>query len=217
MIGESSGVAEHQRRFLVVGERQDLDVAEKLPFDESWEAELRAKLAREGTPHGPTGIDYFAFPRGLWGELPPFAIGRTTWDNWLLYRARARRAVLIDASRMITAIHQNHDYAHAPGGEEEVWKGREAQRNRQLAGGNGQRIFTLADATLLLTRDGLKSARRPEHWARARQTWLVLHPGLRKPRLLADRLAAFVRRIPRIPGALVRRSKRLWARLASAK
>lgn len=170
-IGQLAG---RLRSFLMVGQRWDVNVTELLAFDSSWEDRLRADLSGRGELHAVTGIDYFAFRRGLWEEIPPFAIGRTIWDEWLLYRARSRGAVIVDATEVVTAVHQNHDYSHASGGAKEVvWTGPEAAANLKLAGGP-DRQFTLYDANLLLTPKGLVPAAQPEHLRRAKQTRLLL-------------------------------------------
>jgi hypothetical protein len=42
--------------------------------------------------------------------------GRVYWDQWLAWKAKSTGAKLVDASRSVTAIHQNHDYGdHANG------------------------------------------------------------------------------------------------------
>lgn len=133
------------RNFLLVGRRWDLDITEPLEFGAGWEVRLRALVATHARLHAPTGIDYFVFQRGMWGDIPAFAVGRTVWDNWLLYGARARGAPLIDATDAITAVHQNHAYGGFAGADA-VWKSPEARRNLELAGGYGN-AFTLSDAT----------------------------------------------------------------------
>jgi hypothetical protein len=125
-----------------------------LVFDGGWEARLRAAVARDGELAIPGAIDYFVFSRGLFGTLPPFAVGRIEWDQWLLFHARARGAPLIDATAAVLAVHQNHDYAHltaAPRADVE----REIDRNRELA------LFhrlTMRDATHVLTENGIAPA-----------------------------------------------------------
>jgi len=64
------------------------------------------------------GLDYFIFPCGLFRDIPPFAVGRPAWDNWLVYKARSLGLPVIDATKMVTAIHQNHAYSHHPMGKE---------------------------------------------------------------------------------------------------
>ncbi len=181
-------------RFLMVGQRWDLDLNRPWDFTSpEWEARLHAYLAEHGNLHGATGIDYFVFPAGLWASIPPFAIGRTSWDNWLIYRARARGAAVVDATQAITAIHQNHDYSHVPGGSEKVWKGVEAQHNLELAGGQS-RCFTLQDATHVLTPRGLESTLDREHLLRHLSATSILHPRLHWPvRLLSRALRLLIR------------------------
>jgi len=148
----------HKRQFLMVGQRWDMDLDEPVNFDdEYWESRLRARLTKYGQLHPRSGIDYFIYSRGLYDNIPPFTIGRTAWDNWLIYRARLFKAAVIDATKVIIPIHQNHDYSHNTGGETGVWKGPEAMRNRELAG-RGEHVLTLEHATWRLTPHGIKRA-----------------------------------------------------------
>jgi hypothetical protein len=163
--------------FLLVGRRWDVEVKEPLDFSSTdWEEKLRSRVAASGRLHGPTGIDYFAFPRGLYKDIPPMAIGRGGWDNWFIYKARALKAPVVDATGVITAVHQNHDYSHSlmRGG---VWKGPERERNIKLMGGRDH-DFTLNDATWLLTPQGLKPALTPVHLCRHMYSIPILHPRL---------------------------------------
>ena len=153
----------HKYPFLIVGQRWDVELKEPVNFDgEQWEPWLRSHVANYGKLHPRTGIDYFVFPRGLYDYIPPFAIGRGGWDNWLIYRARSLKVPVIDATKAITAIHQNHDYSHIPGGETTVWKGPERKRNRELTG-RGERAFNLVYATWILTSQGMKRALSIRH------------------------------------------------------
>ncbi len=170
------------RRFVMVGQRWNLDLSQPWDFSRpNWEAQLRACLSGRGVLHASCAMDYFVFSAGLWGTIPPFAIGRTVWDNWLIYRARARGAAVIDATRVVTVVHQNHDYAHAASSSEEVWKGPEAQRNLELAGGQSY-VFTLRDATHLLTPEGLRGwALYGWYVSRHLDTLPMFYPYLRLP------------------------------------
>lgn len=156
-----------ERPSLVIGRRWDLHLEDPLDYSNpDWELQLRARLASEGELHGMSGIDYFIFPRGIYQDIPPFAIGRTAWDNWLIYRARTLGLPVINATEVVTIVHQNHDFAHitainANGGRV-ARKGIEGSRNRQLLGGD-YRAFALMDATHLLTSDGLKLAMSKRH------------------------------------------------------
>ncbi len=141
-------------RFLMVGQRRNLNIDRTLNFGPGWEERLKKQVDEEGEFY--TGIDYFVFPRNLWGQIPPFAVGRFYWDNWLLYGARLRKAPVVDCSQAVTAVHQNHDYAHFSNHIEDAAKSSEARLNRELLGG-ARNCFTTFEATHQLTLQGIRS------------------------------------------------------------
>jgi hypothetical protein len=105
-------VAAQMPRFLVLGQRTDIDVREAWNFEAvDWEAGLKSLVAQTGTLHAPSGIDYFCFPRGMYTDVPPFALGRLKWDNWLVWRARTHGYPIVDVTEAVTVAHQNHGYA----------------------------------------------------------------------------------------------------------
>jgi hypothetical protein len=112
-------------------------------------------------------IDYFAFSRGMYGaDMPPFVL-RVFWDNWLVWKALDAGKPVIDASRAVMAVHQNHDYSYHPQGKAGVWSGEEAGLNGQMAGG-WRHLRTIADATEVLPPEKLKrNAMR--HWSAVRR------------------------------------------------
>lgn len=183
-----------RRRFLMVGQRWDVYINELWNFKQSdWEKELSGFVRKHGKLHPPGGTDYFAFPRGLWQDLPPFAVGRPGWDNWLIYKARTRRIPVIDASIVTTVIHQNHDYNHVPERSDKgAWKGPEADRNRELIGSWEDYMFTSADATLLLTPEGLRRALYRWYVQRHLYTLPAIYPYLRLPVRLLLKLIAIL-------------------------
>lgn len=145
-------------RYLVVGRRWDLDLKEEIDFNNNtWPEELKKKTKEQGELHGPAGIDYFVFPKGLFGQIPAFAIGRTVWDNWFLHRAWVSGAKLIDTTETVQIVHQNHHYG-SPKGKAGIWKGPEAKENLRLAGGSGH-MLTIRDAELAWTMAGIKKPR----------------------------------------------------------
>jgi len=194
-------VAAEKRRFLMVSHRWDADITEPLRFEGEWEKDLEKRVRCNGTLHGPSGIDFFAFPRGLWGELPPFSVGRPAYDNWLLFRARQLGAALVDATPTVMIIHQNHHYGHNPRGKKGIWEGPEAQQNRQLAGGQGH-LFLLLHASHYLTESGVKRALDFWHIYRQVEAAAVLHPRWAAPaRMLLrimDLLSAPLSRLKRL-------------------
>jgi hypothetical protein len=144
-------VAEQAERFLIVGQRWDLEVRQPLEFSSGWDARLMADVQQRGRLHPPMGSDYFVFPRTCFTQMPPFAIGRAGWDNWMFTHARLQGWPVVDATPAITIIHQDHDYSHLPGGQPH-YRLPETTENIRLAGGR-RAIFTLLDADVTL-RDG---------------------------------------------------------------
>ncbi|TSC75479.1 MAG: hypothetical protein G01um101430_321 [Parcubacteria group bacterium Gr01-1014_30] len=143
-------------KFVLVGQRRDIDIKKNIRFQKGWREKLRKIVAKESKLHGPSGIDYFVFPKGFFSNIPNFALGRTLWDNWFLYKAWISGATLIDATEVITAIHQNHKVHLPRGHKKNVWKGPEAKMNQTLAGGLS-RAFTIRDCSKLLTKEGLEN------------------------------------------------------------
>lgn len=146
-------VLEREKQFLLVGQRWDLDVREELNFSEGWLERLTADLKTRGRRHPAGGSDYFIFPRSCFIKLPEFAIGRSGWDNWMLYEARLQGWKLINCSDTIDIIHQDHDYAHLPDGQPH-YRQQESFDNVKLAGGN-RTVFTLLDCNWEMGKDGL--------------------------------------------------------------
>lgn len=139
-------------KFLLVGQRWDLDINVPINFDlPDWQQRLVMHLRRFGKLHHVAGLDYFVFRRGLYAHIPPFAIGRCMWDNWLIYGALENGASVIDVTDGVLVIHQNHDYSHVA--YSETMKGRpgidagpERKRNIELAGGV-DKAYDLRNAT----------------------------------------------------------------------
>ncbi len=200
------------RPFLLVGERSQTQLSHLLRFTRTgWEAELRARSKPMGCLGGE---DYFVFPRGLWENIPPFALGRGQWDHALIYLARKKGVPVIDASARIMAVHQEHDYAHLPGGWSWIELGPEGERRAlRLMGGVSHR-FTLLDATHTLESDGIKKVplTRPLFTKLQRLRWrlkdLADNPPAGKlfwvsyPLIVLDRLIRgcmrLVRAVPRL-------------------
>lgn len=137
--------------FLMVGRRHNLNIKSRIDFQKpNWARLIADRLEKEKIPRdSPTAIDYFVFPAGKI-VMPDFAIGRTVWDNWILWDAKQRKACLLDASRDVTAIHHEHDYRHVKGGKATAWTGVEARENLRLAGGC-QSLCNIFDSDFVLT------------------------------------------------------------------
>ncbi|MBE9039448.1 tetratricopeptide repeat protein [Oscillatoriales cyanobacterium LEGE 11467] len=148
--------------YLIVGQRHNFDIPAPINFaNPNWETGLKELVVQQGKLEADCAIDYFIFTKNLWSEIPPFAVGRAAWDIAMVYRALAAGKPVIDATQVITAIHQNHNYGHLSGGQTQAWKGIEAQRNHELAGGAFPKgmgyggIGYISDATWKLTPSGL--------------------------------------------------------------
>ncbi len=141
-------------KFFLTGRRWNLDFKSKLEFKNGWQEKLKRRVLKEGRLDRFGANDYFVFTPKIDFEMPDFALGRTAWDNWLVYKARYLKIPVIDATDVIWAIHQKHDYSHA-GGYQQVWHGPESQRNQELVR-DRRKFFNVKDANYLLTKNGLK-------------------------------------------------------------
>lgn len=152
--------------YLMVGRRTDLDFTEEINFtNPHWEDDLLKRATREGHLHGFSGIDYFLFPKSLAPEMPPFPVGRPGWDSWFIYYIRSRKIPVIDATEVITAVHQNHPYTWSPTDPESL-------KSVEIAGGLGN-MSTIRDADFILTSQGLKKPPSSRHlWSILSQLYL---------------------------------------------
>jgi hypothetical protein len=157
------------RPVLVTGRRWNLDLSQTIDFKvPNWHDNLQQLAQQKGAIANPDYLDYFVFPKDSeLIHLPPFAVGRPTWDNGFVFRARQLNIPVVDITETVTVIHQNHDYNHhIPERRGKIWEGLEGDRNLQLIGGR-QNIYTLADATHVLTQKRLvSSVFRRRYWLR---------------------------------------------------
>jgi hypothetical protein len=155
------------QQFLMSGQRWDVDINQDWDYSAGWEIRLQAHVEEHGQLHTPNAMDYFVFSGNLEIKLPPFAVGRIGWDNWFISYAKKQRVPVVDASEVVMAVHQNHDYTHIPtdaigepGGMEAWQRGPEARRNLEIAGcsdsldGIYTEVYTLQDATWRFTTTG---------------------------------------------------------------
>ena len=141
-VSSAKSVSTQEEHFLVVGQRWDYEVNASLDFLTGWAERLQTDIRSNGALHLPAGSDYFIYPRSLFCELPDFAIGRAGWDNWMIYHAKKKGWLVIDATPSITAIHQAHDYRHLPDGKPH-YELPESQQNEDLAGGSANLYMVL--------------------------------------------------------------------------
>ena len=187
--------ATQQAAFLMVSARINLDLDVPILFETDWRRWLSETCEARGTPGDHTSIDFFVFTKGLYQNVPPLAIGRAWFDQWMI-KAAAQRGSVVDAFPLRPIVHQNHGYAHVAGGRSTVYQGVEAERNLAIYGGRGH-AYTLLSCTHELGRDG-----------KIRRLWFR-QERFRARQALWD---LFVRRTARVRHALgiprlVRRSK----------
>jgi hypothetical protein len=155
-------VATWSPEFLMIGRRWDTRLAHRLDFEAgNCEMLLRDLALHTGTQELHYAVDYFAFSRGLYGKVPPFAVGRVYWDHWLVWKARSVKVPVVDASADVLAIHQEHDYAYHSDGLQGVRTDAESKRNRALAGGQ-LHLYTIDHATHSLVDGHIKD--KPGRW-----------------------------------------------------
>ena len=152
-----------RKEFLMVGRRWDTEISAPCDFNNpDWPNRIREHALQTNQQRAADWIDYFVFSRGLFVDLPPLVVGRVFWDNWTIWKALDMKKTVVDASLVVTAVHQNHDYRHHPQGKSGVWHGEEAAANYRLTGG-WKRLRTTADAKEVLLVDGLKP-NTARHW-----------------------------------------------------
>jgi hypothetical protein len=162
------------KRLLAVGQKWDVEVSGPLDVDD----DLGDWARRVGTLHPVYGIDYFVFPRTLDFQLPPFAVGRPRWDNWMIGRARRMSVPIVDLTQCTTVIHQKHGYGHVPQQRGSEWEGPEADRNLELGEWIWRFGHTTSNATHVLTARGTHRALAPRYLRARWDEFVALSPKL---------------------------------------
>lgn len=159
---------------MLVGERQDIDITNKIDFSNNgWEANIREYAGSHWNQKYCGGMDYFIFPKKCLEIIPPFAVGRGGWDNWIIYHARKNKIPVIDGTRQILVIHQNHDYNHIKNKTGPQWEGPETEQNYRLAG-NIRHFWQITDANWLLEEKGLR--KKPTSLVQVNQYLILILP-----------------------------------------
>ena len=136
-----------RRSFLIVSQRWDTEINEPIDFSfPGWQDTLKQRARSGGVLQSTLFIDYFAFPKGLYEDVPALVVGRSYWDWWLVWKALDKRVPVVDCTPFVTAIHQNHGYDYHPQGKQGTNEDILARRNIDLAG-KGRHLRMLEDAT----------------------------------------------------------------------
>lgn len=142
------------KNFLLIGQKHDIELRERIDFEDNlWEKKLIDKVELEGKLHAPCGIDYHVFRKGNWLDLPPFVIGRSSYDCWITAQSIKKGDAVIDGTKFIYAIHQKHKHKYLKDGRP-ILEGLEAKNNRELGGSDVFKGF-VSYATWKMTNDGL--------------------------------------------------------------
>jgi len=204
-------------RFMLTGQRWNLDFNEAIAPELGWTERLRHRAMTIGALEGPQAMDYFVFTRNTYTHIPPFAIGRLCWDNWMVYSALNLNIPLVDATEAIVAVHQNHDYNHHPDGKKGVFLGEEAQQNLQLLGGKHYTYFMLDLADWQVNPQGLQKPllswqrldRRLDMLSLARPKFRLVYRTLLSLLRSGDQLSTVPPKLLGIPARIVSRLKGL--------
>lgn len=149
-----------------------------LKSKEQWEKFFTQ--VREGGQWGEAySLDIFLF-RGLcFADMPPFLIGHSGWDNWIIYSNRMKGINVIDVSADLSVIHCDHGYSYAQGNSDPTRRDGALEKYNQGKAGSEDKLFHLGHATHEL-RNGTMLPRR--NWSlrmRNLQLWEIRFPRQR--------------------------------------
>jgi len=133
-------------RFMIVGQRRNLEVAGRLSFGPGWVGRMERRLERKHTPlHESIALDYIIWRGDFLGPIPDFAVGQNLYDWWLACRPLQENVPLIDVTPAVTVIHQNHT---------KIQSGVQCEENEALFfAANGERT-TSGHASFIMDPDG---------------------------------------------------------------
>lgn len=145
--------------FLLVGRRWDIGIREYLSFGPEWDEELKDIVKKNKALCSPSAIDYFVFPKGLFKNIPRFAVGRPRWDNWIIWNALSKKIPVIDSTPQNVVVHQKHDYSHIKQKDFRQKTSPERKLNEELLGKWWTLyMYNIYDSTHVLTSEGVEKA-----------------------------------------------------------
>ena len=164
--------------FLLTCRRIDLEVNQVLDFDndrtELYLKNTARKIYNYLQDKRVLPYDLFVFTRDFLKntQIPPFVYGRGIFVRWYIYNAHCKHIPIIDATPVLTAIHQLHLYEHIKDSlvQEIIQKtsdswlgiasGKEFEWNVNVAGCAA--YFSEGDFTHILTERGLLELNSPQ-------------------------------------------------------
>jgi hypothetical protein len=142
-----------RERFLLVSQRWDMNITAPIDFGVGWGRRLRIATLEHGVRQNEYWIDFFLFRKGLYVEMPPLIVGHCYWDNWMIWKAQEDRVPVVDASRCVVPVHQNHRYSKQYGRIKGEATDDLSKLNLELIGGPS-RVRVIRSATHRLSRSG---------------------------------------------------------------
>ena len=164
--------------FVAVGSRWELTVPDGINIQTEARLELLREKALQTGKFLAHTQEYFVFRSGLYFNMLPFAVGRSAYDNWLIYEARRRGVRVINLNPMVVAVHQTHDYSYVSGWNGIFSEGPEAEANRRLIPIAIQ-DFCIWDSTHILTPAGFQPARGTKYLKRRILACHLFYPAVR--------------------------------------
>jgi hypothetical protein len=139
------------KKFVAIGKRYEIQIEERMTKIEILKnieiSDLRQK--------SDSWMDYFIFTSGIFEDIPPFAIGKTFWDKWLVWWALQKKIPVVNITDNLQAIHQSHTYVmNKKMNHRTVWAGEQTINNLRLAGG-WSHAGNISDATFVLINNKL--------------------------------------------------------------
>lgn len=127
--------------FVAIGRRWDLNLDAALRFNTGWEDVLRQRTLYEGKYQSVGAKDYIMFRRPFPLEIPPFIMGYPWYDTWMVVAAMRADIPVVDVSRAIFPIHQNHGFMQGSLQKREATP--QTHHNARLAAGMSNQGHTI--------------------------------------------------------------------------
>ncbi len=147
------------RDFLAIGQRTEVRLNQLVDFDSPDAVENLKRESRSSGRLGPIVCkEFFVFPKGLYSQIPDFAVGRGNWDNWIVHQAKEMGVPVVSVSECVLALHPRHDYSHLVGGRLNCYvNGVEARQNQKLA--HGRHLISGSTCDFRLNANSIRPSR----------------------------------------------------------